>query len=420
MAHANLVRSDPPDVCSPLARPLVRASDPRCATGQVLERPPSAVRLWFSEPVELVARGVTVLSPSGRRVEVGAARASGAEVSVAIEAGEEGTYVVRWRVISAGDSHPARGAFAFSVGGASVPAGEVTFRTAELGSVSPPGLVLQTLSRWLHFAGYALGFGVLAFQLLVLPSLRLNEAETVDGRLRRLLNVGVLCLLLAEPLALLGQTASLGPGEMFDPEVTSDALASSFGRALAQRLGAALLLWVILGAIKQRSRAPAVAALVLGLALALTDGQAAHAASARPVALAFALNAVHVAAMGVWVGGLVALLSVWPALGGPEMAGRRREAARGFGLVAASCLGLLALTGAAQAWLHLATPRDLLASAYGGVLLLKLAVALAAAGAALLARRVTFQRPRWWSLEAAALALVLALAALLVSLPPPR
>jgi len=62
-------------------------------------------------------------------------------------------------------------------------------------------------------------------------------------------------MLLAEPVALLGQTSSLGLATMLDPAVVSDALDSGFGRALAYRLGAAVLLWVLLGTAAQAPRA---------------------------------------------------------------------------------------------------------------------------------------------------------------------
>jgi putative copper export protein len=72
---------------------------------------------------------------------------------------------------------------------------------------------------------------------------------------------------------------------------------------------------------------------------------------------------------------------------------------------------VLAVSGAAMALAHLRGPGDLLGTAYGSVLAVKvLAVGAAATIAGLGARR----------LEAAALAGVLALAGLLVSLPPPR
>jgi putative copper export protein len=108
------------------------------------------------------------------------------------------------------------------------------------------------------------------------------------------------------------------------------------------------------------------------------------------------LNALHVSAMGMWVGGLAAFV-VAPS--------------GGFGRAADWSVGLLVLSGAALALLHFATPLELVTTAYGASLLIKLpfvAIALYLAWRA---------RHRW---ELAALAGVVAAASVLISLPPPR
>ncbi|HKV44636.1 MAG TPA: copper resistance protein CopC, partial [bacterium] len=303
LAHATLVGSTPPDLCSPTAAPRPLPGDPRCATGVVLPDVPPAVRLTFNEPVELVGRGVRVLAPDGRRVARGPARTSGSVVTVPIDGAGAGTYLVVWRVI-ARDTHPSQGIFAFSVGRPSPPGGALSAGAAGAGSIA--GLILQMAARALHLAGYALSFGVLAYRQAVLRPLGLAAEVDVDRRIWRLVGIGVLALLVAEPLALVAQASSLGAGigGPLDPGAIGDVLDSSFGRVLAQRLGAALLLWVLAGAVRTGRDRVAVASLVLGVALACVDGQAAHAAGARPAWLGLGLNTLHVAAMGAWVGGV--------------------------------------------------------------------------------------------------------------------
>jgi putative copper export protein len=134
----------------------------------------------------------------------------------------------------------------------------------------------------------------------------------------------------------------------------------------------------------------------LGLALAIVDATAAHATPALPQPMGLALNAVHVAAMGVWVGGLAAFV-VAPA--------------REFGRAAVWSAGLVIASGAALALLHFANPLETMTTAYGGVLLVKLPLVAVALWLAWRGRR------RW---ELGALACVLLAAAVLVSLPPPR
>jgi copper transport protein len=392
LAHAVLLRSDPVE-------------------GSILIRPPSAIELWFSEPVEALVHGITVIAPSGRHVERGPVRVSGAEMSISVAAAEQGTYVVLWRVIS-GDTHPSSGQFTFSLvrrSGAASPA-------ADAMSVAL-ALAIQALARWLHFIGYALGFGSLAF-LLALRRLAGGERDAVVERaVWRLVGTGIAILLLAEAPALIGQIAGLEPGTFFDSELAGAALASSFGRALAQRLGAAILLWVLAGAARAGAdRAVAIAA-GLGVVLAGIDGEASHAVSLDPPWPALAADAVHVAAMGLWLGGLVALVLV---AGFIDSATERRRLVAAFGRLAAACAALLLLSGALMAVLYLKVPSNLLGTGYGRTLLAKSALVPVVLLLALAGRRVhPAKQGRWWMIELAVLLVVLALAGLLVSQPTP-
>jgi copper transport protein len=364
LAHAQLVVSNPP-------------------AGSTVASPPATIELFFTEPVTPAGRGISVYGPDGRLVSSGIARAAGSRLSVGLAGqGAEGTYAVVWTVV-ASDTHPSRGEFTFSVDHAS-PVKAPGLGGVDVGLVSPLGLALQALGRWLHFGGYALGFGAAIYALFVAK----------DARPLRLANAGVVLLLIAEPLALLAQTASFDPAQIFDADSLIGALASPFGRVLGLRVAAALGLWAVLGALRQ---APWLrwAILALGLALAFVDALAAHATPALPP-LGVLLIALHVAAMGAWVGGLAAFL-VAPSVG--------------FGRVAAWSAALLMLSGGALALLHFAHPLELMTTAYGVVLIVKLPLVAVAVWLAWRGRR------RW---ELGMLVVVLVAAAVLVSLPPPR
>ena len=309
-AHAGLVRSEPPDLCTALASPRVLPPASSCNQGGLLTAPPTSVHLWFSEPVQTVRHGLTVIAPSGQRVELGTIQNDGSELSIAVNAAEEGTYQVNWQIISE-DTHPVVGHFAFSVGHTSAVAQASDF-APQIGAVSPPGLVLQVAGRWLHFLGYALAFGPLVFNGLVLRPLLPEQLEIAQAKTWRLCGFGILILLISEPLALLGQTGSLGPAQLFDVDTAGDILSSSFGRVLAQRVGAAVLLWVLLGGIRQGSAWANKVALALGLGLAIIDGQASHAVSSGSLVAGLVVNTIHLVAMGIWIGGLLALLTLWP------------------------------------------------------------------------------------------------------------
>ena len=367
------------------------------AAGSVLQYEPNAVRITFNEPVTPFGRGVDVFAPSGRRVSGTATYRDGQLVVPIAEYQplEQGTYRVEWRVV-ARDTHPSRGSYAFSLGHPS-PVSGGGLQGGELGAVAPLGLFLQTLARWLHFLGFALAFGGIAFRVLLLPD------PEAPPRLRHLWYAGLALLVIAEPLALAGQAASLGS---LDSLALADLLASAFGRVLALRLGAALLLWGALGAVPEARGRGGWAILGLGAALALVDGLAGHTIRGFPDLAAYLLTAVHVAAMGLWAGGLFSLLAVE----------NRRPLVARFGRLAAASVAVLVLSGALLALLHLRSPADLAFTPYGFTLAVKLLAVAAALGGAWFGLRAS----RTGAPEAVGLGGVLALAALLASLPPPR
>src|SRR4029077_18221588 len=138
--------------------------------GAVLDRAPGSVELFFTEPVTAAGRGISVYGPDGHLVSIGSARADSRHLSIQLAAAAEGTYAVIWTVVAT-DTHPSRGELTFSVGHSS-PVNAPGLGSGDLGLVSPLGLVLQALSRWLHFAGFALGFGAAIYALFVTHDLR--------------------------------------------------------------------------------------------------------------------------------------------------------------------------------------------------------------------------------------------------------
>ena len=418
-AHAILVRSDPAYPCAESIEsggPRRVRGDPRCLYGAILTESPSQIRLWFSEPVEPFAGGIDVRGPSGALAARGPVRRDGRELSVAVDATDPGTYVVGWRVVSV-DTHPTRGSFAFSVGyGSAAP--EPAVGSGDLGAVSPLGFVLQVISRWTHFAGFALGFGSVAFLVLVLTPLFVSEPASAQLVVLRLAAAGVVLLLVAEVLSLAAESTSLAAGAGFSPDLLADALGSSFGRVFAQRIAAALLLWTLLAVVRAGSARAVWAVLLVGVGLAVVDGEASHAGTGAPVWLGYLLNAAHVSAMAAWVGGIVSLIFVWAQ---PEIQGKRPAVLRRFARWARLLLAVLITTGIGMALAHLPHVESLRAAPYGMALTVKLGAVLLAIVAAFVATRSQFERlPRVWKVELGVLAVVLALAGLLVSLPPPR
>ncbi len=366
------------------AHALLLGSDP--SPDAVLAIPPAAITLTFTETVIPVGKAIEVYSPSGRQL-AGSARAAGHTLTAPISSSETGTYVVTWQALAA-DTHPSRGAFSFVVGQPSSNPYSPLLSGGEIGTATPPGFALQALARWMHFMGLALTFGTIAYQV----------ATRREPRLRRLVVAGVALLIVAEPVALIAQLASLS----FDGDTAIAVLGSSFGRLLGIRLGVAFLVWALLAL---ESPWPVLG---LGGVMALIDSATAHAFPGLPGA-GLLVDAIHVVAMGIWVGGLAAFLFA------PD---------RRFRPYATGGLAVAIGTGLVLALAHLGSPGALVTTGYGWVLLVK--AALVAAVLALFSLplfRISLPRLRGRAgvgVRAGAAALILALAAVLVSLPPPR
>jgi copper transport protein len=334
---------------------------------------PPGVELIFSEPVSPAGAGIKVYSPSGHQIATPAI-SRGSLLYDTMSSAETGTFVVSWQVLAA-DTHPSRGAFRFSIGRPSTNPYSWLLAGGEIGTTTPVGFLLQALARWVHFAGFALAFGVVGYQALT----RRRQ------RFKRLVSLGVVLLIAAEPLALFGQLASLS----FDGDTAIAVLASGFGRLLALRLAGALFVWILLAV---DSPWPILG---VGAGVALIDGASAHAIPGLPGAGQL-LVAIHVAAMGLWVGGLAAFVSA------PD---------RRFGRYAALLFGVAATSGLLLAIGHIGALGALMSTPYGQALLVKVLFVGAALCVALLRRR---------RVEFGVLLAVVAAAAVVAALPPPR
>src|SRR5262249_34381605 len=154
----------------------------------------------------------------------------------------------------------------------------------------------------------------------------------------------------------------------------------------------------------------------LGIVLAVIDGQAVPAMSVRPLAAGLVTNALHVAAMGTWVGTVIALLVAWRAAGGLPLGPAVPRAA---GPVAAIALAGAVGNGTVLSFERLTGAGDLASTFYGRVIVAKVAALIVILALASAGRKSVGAPERWWQRELAALVAVLLLAAVLVSLPPP-
>ncbi|WP_019008798.1 CopD family protein [Deinococcus aquatilis] len=221
---------------------------------------------------------------------------------------------------------------------------------------------------------------------------------------RRVLGLGGLLLALGVFLTLLGTLAVVGftaPADYLDYLTQTGA-----GRALMLLLiGALLLLAAELGQWPRLLTAAAAAITLWGLA------GVGHGASHGPTVRL--LHVVHAGAMCLWVGGVLALLT---------LRGAGQAHAARFTPVATACVSTLALTGTFATLEHTGTLWGVWNSSYGVTLMVKLGLVALALLAAVLARRA-FARTRGirpqLGLELLLLVGVLTVTATLSETPPP-
>lgn len=397
-AHAVLVTTDPP-------------------SGAVLGSMPAKATLTFSEAVRPVAGRVQVIGPDGKRIAAGEPTTAGSAMTVPLRAADDprGTYLISYRVISA-DTHPVAGTITFSVG---APSRKPPATPRE--GVDPAVRSAAPVAKYLGYAGLALVIGP-ALLLAALWPRRLSRRGAT-----RLVWLGV-GLVGAGALGTLYLQAPAETGSsLFDVSLGDlrRAAQNQLGAAVAARLGvlvavAALLPPVLAGGGGRVRRASLA---VLGLAGLATWPLSGHPLASPMPAVSAAADVAHLAAMGLWLGGLVVLFGFLL-----PRAGRRQ-----LGVIlpvwsrwAAVALLWLVAGGVLQALVEVGTVGALVHSGYGRLVLTKAGVLSGVLAIAFFSRRLVMRRGapaglrRLVGVELGATAAVLALSAVLVQTTPGR
>jgi copper transport protein len=366
--------------------------------GSQVATAPARVSLRFGESVGFNSRSVEVLDSGGRRVDLGDPGhpgGDGSTVAVGLRAGlPRGSYAVVWHVVSA-DSHPVSGTFSFGIG---VPAGAAPTAVADDQVV----VWADGIMRFVAYAGAAVLLGGGFFLRALWP------AGLRHRRPRRLLAGAWTASVVAAVGLLLLQGpygAGLGLGQVADPGLIQETASSRFGQLMLLRLvtlGLAVAVFRRQGAVDDDGSWLDAAG--MGLLLLPTFSLTGHAAQGSLAAVSVVADAAHLAAAGIWVGGLTVLVTCLARSGpaGPVAAGSAggRETAGGneaadrerldistlaqvlprWSVVAMGCVAVLAGTGLFQAWREVGSWAALTGTGYGQLLLAKTAAFLVLLG----------------------------------------
>jgi copper transport protein len=346
LGHAQLVASSP-------------------SAGEIVATAPTELRLVFSEPLEPEFSYAEVTASDGTVVVAHGGAVDGDDafqLVVRVPALDDGIYVVTWHSLSAADGHSADGLYSFGVGdtlgqtpsAVSTPAHEET---------DP----LDTAARWLTYLGLFAALGVPLFLRLVLRVPAAALPMRIVG--------GLLAVSAAASLLLAIRAATESEGVFIDYLIGSRNGQLQLARALVLAVGAGVVL-ATAGRRAAWASATAAAAAAIGIALLVAAGHSA----ALPSPVAIVTQFVHVAAAAVWasgVGSLTVLMVRPEVLGVPRETVSVRTALPRFSALALAAIGLVATTGAYEAWSETET-FAWFGTEYGRTLALKTALALAA------------------------------------------
>lgn len=355
-AHANLLRADP-------------------LPNAILDQSPAEIRLGFTEPLEPQFSRILLRDQNGTILQTVPSQVNPddpTEMVLSLTAGSlpDGVYTVVWRALSVADGHSTLGSFPIIVGQAS---GNIAASTQ--GSEAIP--VDGTLIRWVNLLSLALGVGGLGFWLFVWTPAALEKQALAERRVHALIWLGWLLIGVTGFLLLLLQY-SLATGEPLLTGVNGDSLN---GLVANTRFGhlwlARMALWAGLGGALWFARSDRWfdwIALLIGAAILAINSVFSHANAAGDLTASVVADWLHLAAMVLWVGGLMQFVIVIIAV---RRQSRTSTAALGqlvgyFSNFARVSVATLIVTGLYAAWLQIGSLDGLLTTPYGQALLFKL------------------------------------------------
>lgn len=364
-AHANLVESTP-------------------GQGEQVAEPPDELTLRYTEGVQQA--DISVVAADDDRVDENVRIDSDdpSVVPVPLEDVENGTYIVKWEVLSV-DGHTTSGSFFFTVGD-ELPTREQllsTYAADDNGESVNPG---ESVFRALLLGGVIILVGApltLVFAVYPLAQIRNIGTAEIDRGTHYLVGGGLLAVLLsATALAIIRMTAS----HSLSVDVLRQFVTTDLGRAWLAQTGVVLLLGIItvFGAMRRprfTKRGWLWVVVAGGILVQLTVSWTSHSAAVTNGFWGMVADLGHLLGAALWVGGLVILATVAPTLltrASDDVAQLAAQLIRRFTLLAIAGVTVSVETGLVIAAWHVPTVDSLGTTLYGTVLSVKVILVLIA------------------------------------------
>jgi copper transport protein len=366
------------------------------AANAILDEAPAEIAITFSEPVVPNLSRITVLTQAGQALEVGALQTLDSEnlvLSVAFPDLNDGAYLVSWQVLSAVDGHTTSGTFSFGVGIAEL--AETDSEVSVTAKLSPTNMV----ARWLTLTGIALILGFFAFRLFIWnPIFSGVELETAEEALDihhartglKFATIGLALVGVGLVLIFIDQSTSHA---LLQDNNFQSWLGTRFGSmwltrfliAVALHFHVSLFITVSEARVSLRGWQWWIG-LLLAAGLALTSSLISHSAAlTQDTLLATAVDFAHTLAAAIWAGGLFYLvlgLRQSRQLPAESRTWLNLSLNLNFSAVAAIAVGLLLVSGGYLGGKHVGSWTALVGTAYGLMLLAKVALVLPLLGIA--------------------------------------
>lgn len=367
------------------AHPVIVNSSPKAF--ESLPVSPGEVNIFFSETIELGYSTITVLGSDGGKVNINDARNVGgdpASIATTLQPNlPEGVYTVTARVLSAVDGHVVEETFTFGVGVSSP--SQDTGSQQQRQILSPeestsrfPGMVGQVI-----IVGAAFGMLWLWKPIARVPWLSDTIAETkvaINKNMLKLVIIGIALVIASGIAMIVVQAVSINAG-------ITEVISTKFGNVwLSRMLQSSILMGIAIVIYRKAAKSktsPSMsemfAILILGLAVLVTSSLIAHAAATEQIAPVI-LDFFHNAAASIWIGGVILLGFVAM----PKVLAIADERARSaaisiliprFSVIVVIILGISVITGPVLLFMLESDLSLTLASVYGQILVIKLALA---------------------------------------------
>ncbi|MBK8419469.1 copper resistance protein CopC [Candidatus Villigracilis saccharophilus] len=393
-----------------------------------LPQPPEKIEMWFSEPLEADFSSARLLSTSGEEIRIDAAELDPNDpthLTVLLSQLDPGIYTVAWKTLSRTDGHEWYGSFPFTVLNPDGTRPDGTAAALDLENRSELPTLLQTISRWLALMGGILFLSVPLFYKFVLTN-SVDSNENLKIRLHdlaiKIVTLSVLAVILGSWLQIalqasrleslsflprliyathtgaliLSRQALLLSGllllnrskrwqfitvAIYDVFILLLCLVSGIQGEVVSYSALILAVIVIAWAWRKASIEDQSwnSLLILGFITLLYFSLGSHAVATAGSFWAILSDYIHLLATSAWVGGLMLLPLVLDSIRGNSPAPERAALGplfRNYGYIAKFSFFLLLTSGLFNSLVQFPTFASIIHTAYGRVLLIKLAAAL--------------------------------------------